>query len=286
MSLAWTTVLVIALLLPGVFVLVGFAASERHSREVVRTSAVGDVALALLLSIILHLLAGVLLALLPIDYPRFFRPFAYYNHFPPEMLSKIIRTRLWKVLIYIIATAGFGLWAGWTLGRQLVRGRFRFLATHRWIYDMIRFSEGVQGTLRVFIVTSTVENNKALMYKGYYEELFLRGDGRIAYIVLYNCTKFFMDLTKETPVTGTELPLSGDGGAPMADPWNRLLVDGDNIANIYFDKSPGFISTPTGEAALEEELAKMGAAGTVSPGASAPPYSTPPASPASSSPTG
>jgi len=63
MSVAWTTVLIIALLFPGVFFFVGLFFTERFSREVVRSNAIGEVGLAILVALVLHLAAyGVLAA--------------------------------------------------------------------------------------------------------------------------------------------------------------------------------------------------------------------------------
>ena len=43
MSVAWTTVVIIALLLPGVFVFIGLSFYERFSREIIKTNAAGEV---------------------------------------------------------------------------------------------------------------------------------------------------------------------------------------------------------------------------------------------------
>jgi len=57
MSVAWTTILIIALLFPGVFFFIGLSLKERFSREVIRSNAIGEVGLAILVALILHLLA-------------------------------------------------------------------------------------------------------------------------------------------------------------------------------------------------------------------------------------
>jgi hypothetical protein len=67
MSVAWTTILIIALLLPGVFFFIGTAARERFSREIVRSSAIGEVAWVIFISIVIHLATWCILLLFDFD---------------------------------------------------------------------------------------------------------------------------------------------------------------------------------------------------------------------------
>jgi hypothetical protein len=43
MSIAWTSILIIALLLPGVFFFIGYATGDRYTREIVKSSAIGEI---------------------------------------------------------------------------------------------------------------------------------------------------------------------------------------------------------------------------------------------------
>ncbi|MBC7579841.1 MAG: hypothetical protein H7312_21125 [Tardiphaga sp.] len=62
MSVVWTTVAIILLLLPGGVFFVGLASYERFSREIIRREVVSEVALATMVSIVLHSLCLVFLS--------------------------------------------------------------------------------------------------------------------------------------------------------------------------------------------------------------------------------
>lgn len=61
MTIAWTTLIIVALLLPGVFFLAGLASRDRYSREIVRTTGMGEIALALVVALAIHLLLWTIL---------------------------------------------------------------------------------------------------------------------------------------------------------------------------------------------------------------------------------
>jgi hypothetical protein len=74
-SVAWTTAALVVLLLPGVFFIAGLSSRERFAREIVRASAVGEIAFALFVALLIHLAAYGILQLIRFDAERFFRPF-------------------------------------------------------------------------------------------------------------------------------------------------------------------------------------------------------------------
>lgn len=54
MSLAWASIAIVLLLLPGVFFFIGLASYERLSREIIRSGVVSEVALATAIAIGIH----------------------------------------------------------------------------------------------------------------------------------------------------------------------------------------------------------------------------------------
>lgn len=66
--------MVIALLLPGVFFLLGGSTRERYSKEIVRTSGFGEIGIAFALAIVLHLLAWTILGWLGFQLDLFLFP--------------------------------------------------------------------------------------------------------------------------------------------------------------------------------------------------------------------
>ena len=80
MSVAWTTLFVIALLLPGVFFLMGMSARERYSKEIIKTTGVGELGVAVAIAIVLHLGAWEILSLFGFQLDYFLLPLAMYGN--------------------------------------------------------------------------------------------------------------------------------------------------------------------------------------------------------------
>jgi hypothetical protein len=103
-------------------------------------------------------------------------------------------------------------------------------------------------------MTTTAEEGKILMYRGRLHEVFLLEDGKISYVILKNCARFYMTLGADTPTMGKQLELFNAKDRHRR-VWDYLLIDGANIANILFDPSAETIrTTEEGSKALEEAL--------------------------------
>jgi hypothetical protein len=254
MSVVWTTVAIIALLLPGVFFFVGLATYERLSREIIRSGVVSEVALATMVAVVLHAIClSILSASTGFRLSAFLLPLAEYDTLShAEMLKRLARC-LVPVVSYLVLTAVVGFAFGALVAVGIVNGWLRFLAKHKWIYDVIdRGRKG--GIVTAFVMTTTIENGKVLMYRGRLHEVFLIADGKISYVILKNCARFYMNFGEEAPTIGKQLELFD--GSTKRRVWDYLLIDGENIANILFDPSAETIRTSgEGLKALQEEIA-------------------------------
>lgn len=254
MSVAWTTLFIIVLLLPGVFFFIGFTAHERYSREIVRSSAASDVGLAVIFALLLHMLAWAFLHhFFGFNLAFALKPFGDFEQIPRSILIDQVVDRLPFLLGYVVATALVGLGAGWCAAWLIVFGLFRFLATHQWAYDIIRGARGSDKAVTAFVMTSTVENNRVLMYKGRLQEFYLNSEGQFSYVVLRNCSRYYMKFEGDSPTTGEQLPLFSPEAQPKRT-WNYLIISGDKIANILFDPTPDIQQSPKGLQALDEAL--------------------------------
>lgn len=251
MSVAWTTIIIIALLLPGIFFFIGLAFYERLSREVVRSGVVSEVALAITIAMILHLASLTCLWLLGFDLSAFLAPIVNYDRLLPSVLLPRIVERLGPTVVYVLATAAIGFGIGWLVAKCIVAGPLRFLATHKWIYDIVD-SDRKGRVVTAYVMTKTAENSRTLMYRGRVHEFFLSPDGRLSYITLKNCTKFFMTFN-DTPQTTDQLELFD--GQDHAATWDYLFIEGDNIANVLFD--PGSSAIRATEAGREKLIAAI-----------------------------
>lgn len=254
MSVAWTTILVIALLLPGVFFFIGYATRERYTREIVKSGVVGEVGWAIFVAIAIHLLAWGLLAFLGFDLAFNLKQIADFEAMPRWSLVDHAVRRLPWVGAYVLATALIGLAFGCLLATAIIRGCLPFLAVHKYINTISRSMRG-GGLVTAYVMTTTVENNRALMYKGVLEEFYLSPEGKFIYLVLKRCSRFYMSFEEAFPRTGEQMQLFGTGQDDRPDQiWDYLLIDGTNIANVLFDPSVQIQSTPEGDEALRKAV--------------------------------
>jgi hypothetical protein len=258
MSLAWTPLAILVLLLPGVFFFIGLATSERLPREIIRSSVISEVAMAVVIAVAIHTISIILMSAFGFRLNVFVLPFAKYSTLQPADAIKAATDRLLPFVVYLGATTAVGFGLGCLAAFGVVSGWLRFLATHQWIYDIINANrEGRFVT--AFVMTTLVENNRVLMYRGRVHEFFLKNDGTLAYIVLRNCSRYHMTFEGNVLETSRQLELFGRNQARRsAGVWDRLFIDGGNIANVLFDPSPEVTITQTeeGAAALNAELSR------------------------------
>jgi hypothetical protein len=258
MSLAWAPIAVLVLLLPGVFFFIGLATFERLSREIIRSSVISEVAMAVVIAIAIHTLCIVVLsAAVGFRLSDFTSPLLDYTAHPVATVEATAK-RLLPFVIYLFVTTLIGFGFGCLVAWGVVTGWMRFLATHQWIYDIIK-SNRKDRFVTAFIMTTLVENNKVLMYRGRVHEFFLQNDGTLAYIILKNCSRYHMSFEGDKLETSKQYELFGPKQADRsAKVWDRLFIDGTNIANVLFDPSPEvtITKTPEGSAALDAAVAR------------------------------
>jgi hypothetical protein len=246
MSVAWTTILIIALLFPGVFFFIGLSLKERFSREVVRSNAIGEVGLAILIALILHIVAYyAVLIPLGFDLAEFLGPLTTYDKWLNlnSAVKIIIRSGIYTIIMGVI---------GFMIG--LGAARLPVFARHKWITTVNQSMK--EGIVTAYIVTTTVQNNRALMYKGVLSEFYLTLDGSLTYIILKNCSRFFMKMEGDDPTTTAQLKLFGSA-QETRESWDYLFIDAKNIANALFKPSPEIITSDKGAQALEKALADL-----------------------------
>lgn len=256
MSLAWTTIVLIVLLFPGVFFFTGLSRRERFSREVVRSTAVGEVGLAVLIALVIHLASWGALSAFGFDLGNFVRPLFTLERIHPAIASDLIVERLPKIGSYVVVTALIGMAAGWGVGWWISAGHLQLFVRHKWINTVNASMR--DGVVTAYVLTTTVQNSKALMYKGVLAEFFLTLDGSLTYVVLKNCSRFFMSLEGDQPQTMKPADLFGAHQADREKQfWDYLFLDAKNIANILFEPSPELATTKAGSDALEKALEEL-----------------------------
>jgi hypothetical protein len=254
MSIAWTTVIVIVLLLPGLGFMLGYAAQERYSRELIRSNAIGDVGMAVFCAIVSHLAALLFIVnALHFDPSVYYRPLLDYDRTERWLLEEQMYARLWPTAGYILGVTVVAFFCGRSVAWGVMFGPrwLRSFATHKWAYDLLKEVKG-GGVVTTTVLTEMSEGQRILMYLGHLEEFYLEANGTFAYIVLKNCYRFYMELGEDVPVPSLlQQPLSIAGTRR----WEHFTIAGDKIANVLFDPV-GFVNqTAAGTAALNAALA-------------------------------
>ncbi|MBB3931216.1 hypothetical protein GGR25_002266 [Kaistia hirudinis] len=232
MAIAWTTIAIVFALLPGVSFFFGAALKERFARDLIRTSVVGDVAGAFFVSLAAHSLSWYISAtFFGFNIKSYIYPLVYYRVYPSFYVLQQIERGIEISVIYafVISTASF------SIGILLAYcGVFRYFSAFKWVKNL---SSEDYSIITAYIATNVVENNRCLMYKGILEEYFLDGNGSFSYIVLRNCSKYFMIMDGDTPSTGLKTQLFPNHDYNNNNEWNYFLINGANISNVLFDKT-------------------------------------------------
>ncbi|MGU3494071.1 hypothetical protein ACLBXM_08515 [Xanthobacteraceae bacterium A53D] len=251
MSLAWTTILIIALLLPGATFLLGLSTKDRFSREILKSGALGELALALLIAAATHVIVygAVSLLLEAEQIGATLRNLLRAIEDPYGHAHEIERA----VFIFTLYTLGAALvlWlAGWRLAAAIKRGTLPRLALHPWTNELIPSNDSV---ITAYVMTKTTTNDQILMYKGILNDFYLNENGNFSYIVLRNCARYAMSVRSDSMEISPRLALLKEED-PLSRKWNYLTIEGANIANVLFDRNEPINDTPDGERALEAAL--------------------------------
>ena len=113
------------------------------------------------------------------------------------------------------------------------------------------------GSVTAFVMTKTAENDRVLMYKGILAEFYLTLEGTPSYVVLQNCSRYYMKFEGDSPHHHRQARLVRFEPSQSEIFGITLLIDGSNIANVLFDPSPAIIETGEGNEALENALAQL-----------------------------
>lgn len=270
MSLAWGSLVLLLVLLPGVLFFVGLYIPEKFTRDASERSALGQLAGVLLIAIVVH---GVLYNLSPlvcgtrlpcIDMGLFLRALTLdkpENRFLPIVADSIAENRSW-ILAYIALSSVFGAGLGWLTGSGAVAGQLPFLTQHRWAY---RLSVGDKLTT-AWVLTGIQAGDRVLMYRGFLHAFHLKRDGTFSYVVLEHVRRGFLELGAEGPAAskGGKWPSMGQSTraadtrelAASRRHYDETLfaIEGEDIANIVFDRYQVGFSLQIRDTAIDEAI--------------------------------
>ena len=174
MSLAWGSLVVLLLLLPGVLFFVGLYMPETFSREMVERSALGQLSAVIFVSFIAH---TTLVSIVSIGCPRVTPCVNFAEVIRVLTLDKpdratiasvggMLHTHAMQIVLYISLTSLLGALSGFVFGKYVVM-RVPGFVPHRWVHDL---RVGRQLTV-AYVMTSIRQEERVLMYHGFLKNL-------------------------------------------------------------------------------------------------------------------
>lgn len=251
MSLAWSTVALLVLLLPGFLFFVGLYLPERISRDIVPGGTLTQLGGVVLVAFFIHALVFALhasacgiwswLPCIRFDYALITFGLDLKDPMPLLQLADNITAHRWWILGYFAGTSALGLFVGLKSGQLIITGPFRFLAKHSWIYDLIDTDDS--SLTLAYVLTNIRIENRILMYRGFLQEYCFTADGKISYLVLIGCSRYYLKLDAKKPITSAPkdwLVVGQSSDATMAEvsekQWSYMVIEGEDISNVIFDR--------------------------------------------------
>lgn len=265
MSIAWATVALLILLLPGFLFFVGLAFPESFTRENIQRSPLGQLAGTVFVSLVVHATLFLLCHHLYIEthQPRYLIRLEYVfavlqlqgaEKFPLEVLAQNVFDFRWPIIQYLLTASYFGWLIGAGVGEfGVTRGRLRFLARHGWIYQ---FHHGRKaGLTKAYVMTHVRKGDEVLMYSGFLRDFGLSDSGQFSYLVLRDARRYYMVLGDEANETTSGKQIAERGGSQ----GDRILfIEGEDVANLYLERIPRSLDDREGAETLNRALAQLG----------------------------
>ena len=159
-------------------------------------------------------------------------------------------------VFYILGLSALAFWAGRYVGKAVIIGPLRMFARHKWIYEIIYVSRHEQANVQAHVMTHIRQDGRVLMYRGYLEEFYFAPDGSISYLLLNKCHRLYLHLNERSPETSPDqhiLPLANSESAEKGfKPF--LMIEGEDIANVVFERRPSVGIADTAIGTLDEAL--------------------------------
>ncbi len=229
MNIAWSTAAILALLLPGFFFIRGIGLAEPFSRDATPRSPIALLALAVLISVLIHAvgLSSVDALQRPCDLGSVLT-LAAGQLGTSQALDRVVASIApftWNIAAYFLATSLLGLLLGWLLGALGTRGPglARAMFEHAWLHTL----HDPRYRSIVYALTDVVYKDKRVLYVGEIERFGIRQDGRFSFLILKNASR-------------GKLAADDDKDGMQWKPFKQdrvgvLYLDGESIANLFVE---------------------------------------------------
>lgn len=155
------------------------------------------------------------------------------------------------LLFHFVASLGLGFVLGRWGGAPLIRGPFRGLIRHAWVYSLAAVDGKKTHYSWAYVLTKTTHEGRSLCYRGALTHFGLDDDGKFTYVVLSAPARFYLKLESEgihtTPAVeiGQSRHSQLEGVAPDRQPASKdrwIHIGGEAIENVVFTRAPGIIT--------------------------------------------
>lgn len=235
MNIAWGTAAILALLLPGFFFIRGLGLAEPFSRDATPRSPIAVLALAVLISLLVHAAGLALLGWLS-PWPADLEAILLVSSGQLSSDSHIARVAAAitpypaQIAVYFTVVSVLSLAAAWGVGSLAIKKPWfgRVFYEHEWLHG---YKQKNRPAL-VYALTNIEFGNSLLMYHGELDRFGIRQDGRFSFVVLRDARRTLLPRPlKDERALWTRLreDLASD---------SRLYLDGESITNLVLDPVP------------------------------------------------
>ncbi|HET7061612.1 MAG TPA: hypothetical protein VFI43_05490 [Nitrosospira sp.] len=250
MSIAWATVVIVVLLLPGFAFFWGLYAPNQVTREVSPASPLTQLAGVVIISFFVHAFAYLVINRgLCVDFLSFPVPCVDFDELSalvridaftlpgtaPATFRDMLDFYIFWIVLYFLATGAFTGLLGFGAGKLIENGHLRGFTRHRYLFLLEKGRKSEESELvRAHVLSRTQNLNTIIFYDGILQDFFAKADGTISYIVLHDANTSVMEITASGPAhSKNTIPLDVESGLRTTKPF--LVITSENIANVYFE---------------------------------------------------
>ena len=277
MSIAWSTIVVVVLLLPGFAFLAGFYLPKNITQEAAPISPLGQLGALVSIAFFLHVASYFVIneglctatgAAVPCVVPdRFVAVLradtassapvgASPTSSAATVLGPMFDLHAGWIAVYFLTTSTLGLGLGALTGFLIERGPLRLLARNGWLYELQDVSRDPLGLLRAWVLSKTVHDGRCLVYQGIVHALHVKASGNVDHLMLKDASTSVLEITTQVPLHHVAHAVAMASNPD--EPAQFLFIECRKIANIYFEKAVKVTTGPDDEQHLRELARNIG----------------------------
>ena len=249
MSIAWATVVIVVLLLPGFAFFWGFYVPNQITREVAPANPLAQLAGVVVISFFVHAFAYLIINTKLCISPDSFTslPCMDFDELSalvridaatlpgatPQTFGAMLDRYIAWILLYFLATGATTGLIGFGAGVLIERGHLRGFTRHRYLFLL---EKGLKRSefVRAYVLSRTQNSNAIVIYNGLLTDFYAKADGTISYIVLHDPHASTIEITPAGPVySKISIPLDINTETYGRQPF--LVITSENIANVYYE---------------------------------------------------